>query len=410
MRIKYEGTDCEIDFSKLHWQRQYVGWTGRSWLAYWYVMIQSLAALFPGKLPLTDIVHEGLGRHQISGNITKRTGRYIFTYGAFYLVPGLYTPEIYSRSRIWMLRGCGWRTCRAVLASLWREQWHASSPIMAELAYRAIPYMAFFRHTGASQYVTTSTGQFPESPAVAVANGMGLKTILWQYGVQHVLPTTERPLRWDVPAAMRPAISEIHVWSEWAKTLWLSNYHGMHPPNIVVDGPRMLGHKPQQFPMSQVIGVADTPAKRIPHGLFTQDWVDRFYAHLYTIAIRNPGLTFLVKTKYDAPTLAPSFMRQRLCRLSNVDEVHADRNPWTLIERCGTLVCLPYSSMGVAALAVGRTVWFYDPTGEARYYPDPAVHAHYVTGEAALENCLLRPRGIQSPANGGDVCKKQKAG
>ena len=399
MRVTIDG--YTVNFTNLLWQRNYANVQAHPVLAFWYVVIQALAALIPWSIPFVHTVHEGLGRNQIGTDMMRRTGRYSFdSYRALFIVPGLYSKECDALSRIWMLRGFGWRVCLNVFRLLMFHQRHDYQPILRELIYRSIPYRQFFQETETRHYVTTSTGQFPESPAVAVANAMGIKTILWQYGVQHVLPTDAKPLRWDVPAAKYPAVKEIHVWNNWAKRIWNEQINVNPPPAIIVDGPRMLGKKPLRFPLSVLIGVADTPAKLTPHGIITQEWVERFYAHLYDLAIRHPTMQFVVKTKYDGDTIAHCFLREAFCRLPNVETLDANCNPWLLIEKCGRLVCLPYSSMGVAAMTVGREVIFYDPTGAAKYYPDTSLLPYYRTGPEELKLCLLQPLRLYSAKTG----------
>lgn len=397
--------EYDVDFTRLCMQRHAssLPYHPRPGLAWWAAVGQALAALLPGPRSVAWVIQEGLSRDQISCDRTRRTGRYSYArLRTLFIVPGCYTPEPDARSRLWMLRGLGWRAGWRVVVALWRD--YQDSATLRELIYRAIPYAVLFEAVRPTFYLTTNTAQFPESPAVVMANAMGVKTILWHYGAQHVLPTTTKPERWEVPAAMWPAVSEIRVWSEWAKGLWLANAK-VPPPRLVVDGPRMLGDKPASFPPSQCIGVADTCAKCPPYGIVTAAWVDAFYADLGRLFRRHRLQPVLVKPKYDGPTVAPCTPRDALCQLANVWTMAADDNPWTLIARCGLLICLPFSSMGVAALAVGRQVIFYDPTGTARFYPDPSLFAHYVEGMTALAERLEQWVALTQPAEGSTLMR-----
>ena len=383
--IRLAGYD--VDFSRLLWQRQHPACAilPRPRLALGYALLQTLAAIWPSKRPTIDTLHEGLGREHIGRHPDQRTGRFSWAGGrTLYLVPGCWAPEPDSRSRIWMLRGAGFRWAWRTGRELWRQWRQHHPPLVAELVYRAIPYGTLYAWLRSFSYVTTSAGLFPESPAIPMANAMGVKTILWMYGNQHVLPASVRPLRWDIPAAARQSVSEVHLWNERARGLWRANQIGADGPTLIVDGPRMLGRQPSALPPSRCIGVADTPAKRLPRGVFTPDWVDAFYGDLMLVAQAVPR-QFIVKPKYDNATVQTSALLARFSQLPNVERLDADSNPWTLIERCGLLICLPFSAMGAAALAMNRDVLFYDPTGAVRAHPYPEWQDYLVVGCEALK-------------------------
>lgn len=382
--------DYPVDFARLLWQRAHPTWTHPPYprLAFWYAVIQALTAFLPGRRPSCQCVHEGVGRDQVGHDPTRQTARYSWpAAGRLFLVPGYWAPVADARSRIWMLRGFGWRIGLRLLRELWRH-WRAGyAPPVAELTYRAVAYAAFFADTGAEEYVTTNVGQFPESPAMAVAVSMGLRTVCWHYAAQNVLPTKERPDQWTVPAAMRPMVSEVYVWSEATRDLWKANQQGKGP-HIIVDAPRMMGKKPDYFPPSRLIGIADTPAKWRPHGIVTAAWVEAFYTDIFQFAVRYPQFHFLVKPKYLHAGVVPSAMRTALCELPNAKMMDPNANPWKLVESCGLLICLPYSSLGAAAISVGRRVFFYDPTDAARYYYDATLARLRVVGPQALRTEL----------------------
>ena len=446
------------------WGRN-LGWVG-------YVVMQAWGALRSGsERGSVEILHEGLspsesgaGPHELSFLwITERAvcppGRSLFVVAT---PPKRQAPEILLRHAL--LRGLGWRTAlRAAMqgARLFvRGLLHAlrlEEAMLAEFSLRSIAPYLLVQQRGIRTYLTTKAAIFPEHPAVAVFNAIGVRTVLWTYSANMSLFNVRyrSAERHFYTAHMEAA--ECWLWSEHHRELWRQGEILPSRGQFRLIGPAMMGDatpclmsppvaRRRYFGLTdradhfRTVAVFDiTPvirkgerARVLGPLVITLEWVDAFYQHLARLLETFSDIRLIVKTKrQEHPNKQkPPALRALVApqsdwvRSGRVIYPDPDINPYIPIGAADLTIGLPFTSPVLAGLHFGRRGIYHDPLGIAvqhHYHELDEMISHgyadleqkvrywlYRCGDQAFQTFLDRPevRRFLGPRVGADPAEE----
>ena len=398
-----------VDFTRILQQRQLSGRHAQP--LRWLVMgiRQALSAWHPGTILdiLVPIIHEGVGRIESGSKSDLSPSWFEDVTGEPVRIVGVGFSEgdcPNYRQRTELLRGCGELAGKQVLRGLWQQLlafWSHRNFFLLEFGLRCEPYAALFRAARTHSYVTTEAGGFPESPVVALARAMGLRTVRWSYGQNIALWGEEKPL---LPAFRWPEVREVWVWSEEIKMMAIQQCE-VYGVNFKVTGPLMMGDATSWLtspPHPSTIGLIDTPP--VPNGKspLTVAFAAAWYKDMHAVVRHWPHWTFLFKEKA-RPGRFVCPERRALCAEPNVQVLKGTANPWEVVGRSNLVIGMPFASPVVAARAYGRQGLFHDPLGVVVTYPWRDVVMTHGRGDVLrwvtewIETKSLRPSAYTIP-------------
>ncbi len=271
-----------------------------------------------------------------------------------------------------------------------------NAPCVLSFLYQGAPWIPLLHRFKPQVFLSSISASWPDLPAVAAANAVGVRTVLWFYGsnIFRYNSSSERLAELDIAHSV-PVSKEIWVWSREAEIEY-SRRHVRLPefrPIFRIIGPVMCGNagfletsasllrknegileKPGDFFISVFDVPAITKISRARWGFgpapYPIEMLDKFFADLIYLLEEFPQVKLILKPKRTANDPTREYP-PNMAKLWNPDESYVKNarvialdhtaDPYQAVAMADLCLGLPFTSPVLVALNKRRLGLYHDP-------------------------------------------------